>query len=105
MRWILTLCVICLFSLSLGRFGFAEGNLCPHSASVKVTVRPVFANPVFDFSAGLPELQRLANDKVHKVRQGWALGLTLYKPVLEMDAPVLAAAFRPCCRRWPTIRR
>jgi hypothetical protein len=88
MRWILTTCLICFILPFLWHAGLARNDGCPSSMDVRVTVKTVSGDPVYDFSFDVPAIQLLANDAVHKVRQGWALGLTRYKPVLEMSAPV-----------------
>jgi hypothetical protein len=62
----------------------------PCAASAPVVVHATFPDPVYDFSYDVEGIQRLANSAVHKVREGWALGLTRYEPVLEMTAPVTA---------------
>lgn len=92
MRWILALVFMMLFAAPLL---LARGVDCGSLSSIEVRVTPVLANPVYDFSTGIPEIQAMTDTIVHRVREGWALGFTSYKPVLEMDAPVVVAAAGP----------
>lgn len=88
MRWIIALCLLCLALPFAWHSGRAHSNDCDTAQTVSVHIHQVPGNPVFDFSQDVPAIQSMANESVHQVRAGWALGLTRYKLLLEMDAPM-----------------
>lgn len=92
MRWFAGLVVICAALLASWHAVGARDDVCGAAGPMRVAVHPVFANTVYDFSYSVEDIQGLANDAVHRVRQGWALGLTRYEPTLTMTAPIEAVA-------------
>ncbi len=91
MRWIVAIFFVYLILPFVVWAQWSRDNDCPAFPQVRVNVVTSVADPVYDFSTGISELQSVASTVVHQVRMGWALGFTETQPLLEMDAPVDAA--------------
>lgn len=60
---------------------------CESYSDIPVSIETVFSDPYVVGSTTLHELQSLAG-QAHAIREGWTMGLTTYKPVIEISFPV-----------------
>ncbi len=61
---------------------------CDSFPNVEVHIEALFPDPYVVDSTPLATLQNLARSGSHSIREGWTLGLTTYKPVIEIRLPV-----------------
>lgn len=83
-------CLLACFALIPARLAFAQDvqAACESFPDVDVNVEPIFPDPYIVDSTPLAELQYLSGSAGHSIREGWTLGLTTYKPVIEIRLPI-----------------
>lgn len=69
-------------------FPQSSSAACDSFPDVDVSVAAMFPDPYIVDSTPLYELQTLSRSGGHSIREGWTLGLTTYKPVIEIRMPI-----------------
>jgi hypothetical protein len=66
---------------------------CDSYPDVPINITTRFDEPVYDYDAGIAQIEAMASDQRHSIHENLTLGLTRYMPTLEFGVPVRSVQY------------